>query len=349
MKKPNLFIVGAARSGTTSLWQYLRQHPSIYMPEDELYKEPSFFCSIGAPMGMDKYLSIFSAGLNNHDIVGEASTAYLTDPSSAKKLYDFNPEAKIIILLRNPADRAYSLYSWMVGDGYEYASTFDEALELEQSRRQNNIPNWFEPQYYWNYMYFQSGLYYEQVKRYLELFGNNVMIIKFEHFRRHTQIVYDNVCAFLGLEKHELDLQIHNQSPSVLSSKIQFLLRKLNHNFHETGKQLLLSGEKWPFVDLYCEYAEKLSSVAPFSLKDKLLSAYVLMRLRVYLNTKTYMLPQAPVTKIIRDILLNIGLTNKKPWNMNRTTKTGLMAKSRPDIVQLAALTDMDFTDWLTS
>jgi hypothetical protein len=346
--RPNMFIVGAARSGTTSLWQILRRHPQMYMPVDELHKEPGFFSDLRGLNDIETYLDIFSNATEEHKWIGEASTAYLTDQSSAKRLFDFNPDAKIIIMLRNPADRAYSLYNWMVQDGYEYAASFEEAVELENIRSQKNIPNWFEPEYYWNYMYFQSGLYYEQVKRYLEYFGDNVMIIKFEHFSRDTLNIYDDVCSFLSLEKHSVDSQIHNLSRRVLSPSIQFLLRKLTDNFHESGKHLLLAGQKWPFSELYHKYAHNLSAVARLSFKDRIMSTYVMHRL-FYCLKPPCLLAQATATKEIRDQFMGIGLSSGKPGRLNPGTKTLLMTKYRSDIEHLSALTNMDFSDWFSA
>lgn len=346
--KPNIFIVGAARSGTTSLWQYLRQHPDIYMPEDELYKEPGYFAAPGVHMGFDNYMNIFPDDLDKYKFVGEASTAYLTDPTSAKRLFDFNPHAKIIILLRNPADRAYSLYNWMVQDGYEYANTFEEALSLENIRSGKQIPNWFEPQYFWNYLYFQSGLYYEQVKRYLDFFGDNTLIIQFEHFKRDTLNVCNMICSFLGLKKHAFDVHVHNPSRGVLSPKIQFLLRKLNDIYHTSGRQLLISGEEWPFADVYRQLEQQLSSVSHFSFKDRILSGYVMYRLKMFFQNE-YRHTRQVDSKEIRDQLLTIGLSHRKPRRLNGNTKKLLMSGCRSDVERLSALTGMKLTGWLSS
>ena len=112
MNKPNLFIVGAAKAGTTTLYSYLEKHTQVYMPKDELYKEPAFFSTKGEKMGYEKYIDIFKSSTDRHKYIGESSTAYLTDSSSAQNLYDYNQGSKIIIILRNPVNRAYSLYKW---------------------------------------------------------------------------------------------------------------------------------------------------------------------------------------------------------------------------------------------
>ncbi len=234
MKKltsPNFFIVGAAKSGTSSLWQYLKANKEVFMPADEFFKEPAFFSPLkkNASMTREEYLNIFKEATISHKLIGEASTAYLTDPASAKSIYDFNPEAKIIIILRNPAERAYSLYCWMIQDGYEYAGTFEKALALENYRINKKIPNFFEPEYYYNYLYLRSGMYYEQVKRYIDIFRSNVLVIKFDLFKNNLNATYDQICSFLNINTNDLLPEIHNKSKDVYSPKLQFILRKINN------------------------------------------------------------------------------------------------------------------------
>ena len=201
------------------------------MPKDELFKEPTFFSEFNTGLNLDQYLTLFEAATEEQQLIGEASTAYLTDPSSAKRIHAFNPAAKIIIILRNPADRAYSLYNWMVQEGYEYASSFRRALVLEEKRKNKKIPNYWEPEHYGNYMYFSSGLYYEQVKRYLDLFGNNVLVLKFDDLVSDLNSTYQEVCTFLGIQPQVVTPMAANPSKSVIIPALQFLLRKLNHRF----------------------------------------------------------------------------------------------------------------------
>lgn len=230
--KPNLFICGSAKSGTTSLWAYLKEHPKVFMPKDEINKEPGFFSQAANPyhsrLDEEQYLSLFKEATPDHKFIGEASNIYLTDPASAEMIHQFNPASYIIILLRNPADRAYSLYNWMAQEGYEYASSFEKALKIEKKRINKKIPNFFEPEKYYNYLYFHSGLYHEQVKRYLDLFPSTTMIIKFEDFKLHPQKKYDEVCQFLNIESQTVPSRVFNPSFDIYSPKLQFCLRKLS-------------------------------------------------------------------------------------------------------------------------
>jgi hypothetical protein len=222
----NFLIVGAAKAGTTTLVGYLKQHPQIFMPEDELYKEPAFFSRKGERMGIDKYLRLFDGAKPENKMIGEGSTAYLTDKVSAKRIYTYNPNMKIILILRNPIKRAYSLYNWMVQEGYEYAKNFENALLLEKTRK--NKQSFFQPEYYWNYMYFSSGLYYEQVKRYLTEFNpNNILILIFEEMIKDTKSTFKNICEFLNVDFVDIEAKKENESRKVYHPFLSFWGRKI--------------------------------------------------------------------------------------------------------------------------
>lgn len=225
---PNLFIVGAAKSGTTSLWYLLRQHPNIFMQEDRLFKEPGYFSHLRRMNSEDKYLKLFSSA-KDEKYIGEASTAYLTDPVSSEKIFEFNPDSKIIIMLRNPTCRAYSLYNWMVQEGYEYSSTFEEALSKEERRKGKKIPNFFEPEYYYNYMYFESGLYHSQIVRYIKYFGQEKVSLNiFEEFIKNPTLFMVRMFDWLNISHHHVYLEDKkNPSFKVIHPYFGFLIRKI--------------------------------------------------------------------------------------------------------------------------
>lgn len=209
---PNFFICGAARSGTTSMWEYLRQHPDIFMPTVFGWKEPSFYCDLYGVKDRAFYLSLF-AQAGNKKMVGEASTPYLSSPESAGRIHAELPHARIIIVLRNPIERAYSLYKWMCENGYEQIPTFAAALEAEDKERHANesfMRN--NGQYYWNFLYFRSGLYHDQVKRYLDTFGaGQVKIFLFEDMTREPGRTVRETFEFLTVDPEFLPaIDIHN-------------------------------------------------------------------------------------------------------------------------------------------
>ena len=165
---PNWFILGAARCGTTTLWHALNRHPQIFLSP---VKEPSFFCEpyqlVGNPIA---YAELFAGVPPEVTAVGEASHAYLTHPRAATTLRTFFPDARFVLIFRNPADRAFSLYTRLWSAGYERHPTFERALAAEDRRFASPRFAHSCPQYFWNYLYFRSGLFGEQVARYFDVF-----------------------------------------------------------------------------------------------------------------------------------------------------------------------------------
>ena len=214
MALPNFLIVGAAKCGTTSLYRYLSQHPDIFMPK---WKELSLF--IGDPYGplhrvkkTHYYYRVFSK-VKNETAIGEASTCYLYDKASPNLIIDALGPIKIIIILRNPVDMAYSLYNHELRKEGETIDSFETALRIEGERYSSDL---FQKQCYgWhaNYYYFNRGLYYDQVRRYFNIFGKqNVKILLFDNLIidpvKLSQLTY----RFLGVDTNFLpEIKIHNR------------------------------------------------------------------------------------------------------------------------------------------
>lgn len=232
MCKVNLFLVGAAKSGTTSLWAYLKNQPEIFGTHDEISKEPAYFCALGYGMGLEGYHALYTDGWRAKYRI-DASTAYLTSPESAARIYDYNPAAKIIIVLRNPVDRAYSLYNWMASEGYEWAPTFNRALALEEERVNKYSGTFLMPQYYWNYLYKRAGKYVSQVDRFSEMFKDQVLLIAFNDLVNRTHETLGKIHRFLGLD-YEPSGILPSENPSVSTRHpvLTFAARKLNNKFY---------------------------------------------------------------------------------------------------------------------
>jgi len=209
---PNLLIVGAAKGGTTALHYALDQHPDVYMskkkepgyfvwPEEnlqfinngELITQPRFLVN-----HLDDYLKLFEDG-KNKKIRGESSTTYLFFYQKAvyniKKIHPDPANVNVVIMLRNPVDRAFSQYMHKLRDGAESLS-FEEALEKEQWREENN--------WHFDYQYTKRGFYYEQVKTFLENFPLTKIFL-FEDLKNETEKVLNDLQQFLGLELKVLD------------------------------------------------------------------------------------------------------------------------------------------------
>ena len=145
MTLPNFLVIGAAKSGTSSLYMYLKQHPEIYMSP---IKEPHFFSfddeskmtkGPGDPIhkaitNFDDYQAQFD-GVTDEKAIGEASTSYLYRPEAPGRIHAMLPDAKLIVILRNPVDRAFSAYMHVVRDKRETSKDFAEALSKEESRK----------------------------------------------------------------------------------------------------------------------------------------------------------------------------------------------------------------------
>jgi len=194
MTWPNFFIVGAPRSGTSSLYEYLRNTSGIYMSP---VKEPHFFDRkvisddfIIKPIRDEKkYLKLFEK-VTNEKIIGEASPGYLRDPEAPRLIHEKSPNAKIVIILRDPVERAFSHYLMTLSLGYENDS-FTEIIK-------KNI----DELVFDNYRASLAGsMYYEQVKRYFDMFGRaSVKILIFEEFAKDTKKHVQDVLHFLNVD-----------------------------------------------------------------------------------------------------------------------------------------------------
>lgn len=231
---PDFFIAGAAKAGTTSLWEWLKHHPQIFLPGSFHDKEPSFFCSGWGLRSGEKYAAFFREA-QPEQIVGEASTPYLTSPESAELIRRHRSEAKIIIMLRHPADRAYSLYNYMLNNGFEDRHPFEMALQAEINERLD--PAIFRPSvgYYHNYLYFHSGLYSAQLARYQELFPpEQLLVLLLDDFKKDVHASMRRVYRFLGVdETFTTRYEVENQGGVPRVPRLQYLLRSKARPFFQ--------------------------------------------------------------------------------------------------------------------
>ncbi len=200
---PNFLIVGAGKSGTTSLYYYLKQHPEIFLSDN---KEPWFLgiannkninlnhLSSSIIFDYDKYIKLFNRS-SGYKIIGEASTIYLYLYKNAinniKKYLPNYYETKIIIILRNPIDRAYSHYKHYKRN-YRENMMFEKIIEFENKEETEVNEKSFD------FHYIKQGFYYRQVKSYLENF-KNVKIIIFDEFINNTEKTLIEIFNFLNI------------------------------------------------------------------------------------------------------------------------------------------------------
>ena len=205
--KPDFFIVGAPKSGTTAMAQYLSVHPEIHM---SYRKEMHYF---GADLeriphyyfvdNEKEYLSRFKPPASAK-VIGEASVNYLLSASAPAEIKAFSPNSRILIMLRNPVEMLYSYHSQLLWGTYEDITDFSEALAAEPDRKAGRrLPKC---------AMMRSALYYrevanyvEQVQRYFEVFGRDaVHVILFDDFREDLQREFLLTQEFLGVSPFEL-------------------------------------------------------------------------------------------------------------------------------------------------
>lgn len=200
MTQPNFFIVGAPKCGTTALSDYLKEHPNIYFSEP---KEPHYFAqdfeNYRLTKNLEEYLSLFDESTPNHTAIGEGSVFYLFSSVALKKIYEFDPQAKIIVMLRNPVDLVYSFHSQLLYSADEKEKDFEKAWRLQELRQQGKqIPSKCRETAFLQYA--AMGKLGEQVERLFTVFPpEQIKIIWFEDFVKSTKEVYDNVINFLGV------------------------------------------------------------------------------------------------------------------------------------------------------
>jgi Sulfotransferase domain len=197
---PNFFIIGAPKSGTTALSQYLGAHPNVFFSR---VKEPHFFdldTSTRVKAGLQTYLSLFSeAEPDLHKAVGEGSTGYLFSRVAVSEILKFNPDSKFIVMVRNPVDLVQAWHSEMYYEGVEDIRDFESAWKLEEERRRGRripYPCW-EPK---KLFYSEWGKLGEQVERLFSVVARDrLKVIVFDDFIANTRSVYEQVLSFLGV------------------------------------------------------------------------------------------------------------------------------------------------------
>jgi hypothetical protein len=203
---PNFLIIGAQKAGTTALYAYLRRHPAITGPS---WKEVSFFDRHYA-RGEAWYRGNFPNALRARGLVGEASPSYLFHPLAPERVAAMVPEAKLVALVRNPVDRAFSHYQHEVALGREPLS-FEDALQAEDDRlsgeeeRMRADPAYFSRSW-WDYTYRARGRYAEQLERWLAVFPREqLLIVPNEDLDSEPERTHARVLEFLGAAPHQLE------------------------------------------------------------------------------------------------------------------------------------------------
>jgi hypothetical protein len=277
MKKPNLFLVGAPKCGTTSLYYYLREHPEVYIPE---LKEPHFFAQelknrnskvVYAP---EQYRKLYQkAGVEKYR--GDASVFYLYSCEAAANIRFFCPEAKIIIMLRNPVDMMFSMFRFSLKHGAETVNDFSKALALEEKRKAGlQVPN---------SVFLEAMLYYRsiadfapQVERYMNLFpSEQIHIILYDDFAVNRTKTNQGLMDFLGISYLQVDQNNHvNNTDAVEFNSSKFLNRMYPGQMSLIRKVLPETvRQKLQFTKSIIA-APNISNAIPLELKETLIQEF---------------------------------------------------------------------------
>ena len=284
MGKPdNFYIVGAEKSGTTSLYHYLDKHPDVYMSP---IKEPHYFCKdiryenfsknyreevyfdvkkylkkmvlekkhIAYIDNFEEYSQLFRERVKEK-VVGEISTGYLYSEVASEEIYKFDSEAKIVMILRDPIERAFSHWMMDLRGSNVCRSSFSEAIKKDQV---NNDGIWGR-----SHLYIELGLYYKQVKRYLNIFPREqVLVFLYDDLKHHPVTFFKRLFDFLDVEYLSIDVEQRYNSASLakypaLSARLkkikmnQLAAKCLPGNFKEKIKRTLFNSDNLPKLTSY--------------------------------------------------------------------------------------------------
>ena len=313
-KEPNFFVIGAAKCGTTTLYDFLEQHSEVYMSP---IKEPHFFCSdIRIENFSDEYKKyVYSRGINiqdyvagdmskkywewyvddfttylklfknvtNQKAIGEISNGYLFSTVSANEIKDKYPEAKIVMILRNPVSRAYSHYLANVRDGRTTLSFRDE---LEADLKKSN-KGWCK-----SHNYVEMGMYYQQVKRFMDAFPNNqILIFLNDDLKTDANAVGKKLFDYIGVDA--------------------------NASINYSNKQNEAKMPKWPRL---------IKFITQTGLKRKLSRA---LPSRIQTNVKPFFFKEGKIP------------------NMSEEDKQWLITLFKDDIQKTQVLINRDLSNWL--
>jgi hypothetical protein len=243
MRKPDFFIVGAPKCGTTALYTYLSQHPDIFMSEQ---KEPFFFGTdfkFRYPYWWirdeEKYLALFEDA-GNAKRAGEATVWYLATQRAAQEIYDFQPTAKIIIMLRNPIDMMYSWHSQMLWATYEDITNFSQALDAEFDRREGRrVPDGACVAE--GLLYRQMATYSVQVQRFMDVFPREqLQVLIFDDFKKDVASVYKRTLEFLEVDSSfQTEFARINENKRARSRTLSVILRRPSPQIRSVVRALM--------------------------------------------------------------------------------------------------------------
>ena len=247
MTLPNFLIIGAQKSGTSAIYAYLSQHPQVFASE---IKEPAFFAFEGSPVrfagpddaralryivrDIERYQQLFRKA-GGKARIGEASTIYMYAPEAAGRIQHYVPKAKLIAVLRDPVDRAFSAYRHLVRDGRESLS-FEAGLAAEPSR---TAASW-HPIFH----YKQRGFYHAQLRPFFERFGRDqIAVHTYDDFKADPRAFLRAIFSFLEIDPDfRADMSVRHNVSGVPKSRLLHAVIGRPSRAKDLVKRLLPAG-----------------------------------------------------------------------------------------------------------
>jgi Sulfotransferase family len=247
MPLPNFLIIGAQKSGTSAIYAYLSQHPQVFTSE---IKEPGFFAFEGAQRSfagpddaqagryivrdLERYRRLFR-NVGDRARAGEASSIYMYAPQAAERIRHYIPNAKLIAVLRDPVDRAYSAYRHLVRDGRESLS-FEGGLAAEPSR---TAANW-HPIFH----YKQRGFYCAQLRRFFERFSREqIAVYTYDEFKADPRALLKSMFVFLGIDPDfQPDMSVRHNVSGIPRSRLLHTIIGRPSRVKDLARRLLPAG-----------------------------------------------------------------------------------------------------------
>ena len=236
MRKPDFFIIGAPKCGTTSLARYLGEHENIFMSEP---KEPHYFNTDFAnrhTTDLEVYQSYFAAANNAHLAVGEASVLYLYSDAAVKNVLSFSPSARFIVMVRNPLDVAHACHSQALRSHGELVASFEKAWSLqEQRKRGENIPGSCKEKKV--LLYGEIARIGMQLSRMRDLIEEKrVLILFMDDLRDDAVSVYKKTLSFLGVPYDgRVEFPVHNANQRIRSPRVRQIIEQAQHFKNRLG------------------------------------------------------------------------------------------------------------------
>ncbi|MCD4793931.1 MAG: sulfotransferase domain-containing protein [Bacteroidales bacterium] len=232
MNKPTFLGVGTQKAGTTSMYSILRNHPQIFLPEtkeihyfDKYYHKP-----------VEWYLRYFDKA-TNENAIGEITTNYIYDKPAPERIFNIlGKNIKLIFILRNPADRAFSNYKMNIERQNE-TLTFKKVIERDLIQIKKKID------YNTEFHYIKRGFYVDQIKRYLKLFNrNNMLILLFEEdIIKNRKKTFEKIYDFLDVDILDLPVNVKITPNTKYKSKKFNKILNTSHPINQFAKKLIPS------------------------------------------------------------------------------------------------------------